>query len=79
MSLCAGTYAVMSVMIGSVTERLAPDSDFMYFVNNTNESMIDTVTRDNERVKIAATVTFLSGIFQVYCMVITFSILSIEI
>lgn len=55
----------MSVMIGSVTERLAPDSDFMLQINDTNSTMIDTYSRDAERVKIAATVTFLSGIFQV--------------
>lgn len=60
-----GTYAVMSVMIGSVTERMAPDSDFMLPGNDTNSTIIDIVSRDAERVKIAATVTFLSGIFQV--------------
>lgn len=52
-------------MIGSVTERLAPDSDFMMPGNDTNITILDTVGRDAERVKIAATVTFLSGIFQV--------------
>lgn len=64
-SLPTGTYAVMSVMIGSVTERLAPDSDFMLPGNDTNSTIIDIASRDAERVKIAATVTFLSGIFQV--------------
>uniref|UniRef100_A0A8C7XT60 Solute carrier family 26 member 6 n=1 Tax=Oryzias sinensis TaxID=183150 RepID=A0A8C7XT60_9TELE len=38
-----GTYAVMSVMIGGVTERLAPDSDFMTWDNVTNATLIDTV------------------------------------
>lgn len=60
-----GTYAVMSVMIGGVTERLAPDSNFMMWDNVTNSSIIDTVTRDAERVKVAAAVTFMSGLFQV--------------
>uniref|UniRef100_A0A8C2Q8W8 Solute carrier family 26 member 6 n=1 Tax=Cyprinus carpio TaxID=7962 RepID=A0A8C2Q8W8_CYPCA len=63
--ISVGTYAVMSVMIGSVTERLAPDSDFMIPGNDTNSTSLDIVSRDAERVKIAATVTFLSGIFQV--------------
>lgn len=63
--LSPGTYAVMSVMIGSVTERLAPDSDFTFPGNETNSTFIDFSSRDAERVKIAATVTFLSGIFQV--------------
>lgn len=60
-----GTYAVMSVMIGGVTERLAPDSDFMTWDNVTNTSIIDTVARDEERVRVAAAVTFISGLFQV--------------
>ncbi|KAI5606400.1 solute carrier family 26 member 6, partial [Silurus asotus] len=55
---------MMSVMIGGVTERMAPDTDFMIFNNISNGSIIDTVARDHERVKIAVAVTFLSGIFQ---------------
>ncbi|KTF80584.1 hypothetical protein cypCar_00022680 [Cyprinus carpio] len=67
-----GTYAVMSVMIGSVTERLAPDSDFMIPGNDTNSTSLDIVSRDAERVKIAATVTFLSGIFQLLLGLVRF-------
>lgn len=55
----------MSVMIGSVTERLAPDSDFMIFDNVTNSSVVDLASRDAERVRVAAAVTCLSGLFQV--------------
>lgn len=61
----SGTYAVMSVMIGGVTERLAPDSDFMTWDNVTNSSIVDVTLRDAERVRVASAVTFLSGIFQV--------------
>uniref|UniRef100_A0A674PM04 Solute carrier family 26 member 6 n=1 Tax=Takifugu rubripes TaxID=31033 RepID=A0A674PM04_TAKRU len=60
-----GTYAVMSVMIGSVTERLAPESDFMTFDNMSNSSIVDLVSRDAARVRVAAAVTCLSGLFQV--------------
>lgn len=60
-----GTYAVMSVMIGGVTERLAPDSDFMKWDNVTNTSQVDIIARDEERVRVAAAVTFISGLFQV--------------
>ncbi|GAA6106448.1 solute carrier family 26 member 6-like [Tachysurus ichikawai] len=70
--ISVGTYAVMSVMIGSVTERMAPDSDFMMFSNSSNSSVIDTVARDNERVKIAAAVTCLSGIFQLLLGLVQF-------
>lgn len=60
-----GTYAVMSVMIGGVIERLAPDSNFMIWDNETNSSIVDVVSRDAERVRVAAAVTFMSGLFQV--------------
>lgn len=56
---------MMSVMIGGVTERLAPDSNFMIWDNVSNSSIVDTATRDEERVRVAAAVTFLSGMFQV--------------
>uniref|UniRef100_A0A669F995 SLC26A/SulP transporter domain-containing protein n=1 Tax=Oreochromis niloticus TaxID=8128 RepID=A0A669F995_ORENI len=67
-----GTYAVMSVMIGGVTERLAPDSDFMTWDNVTNTSIIDTVARDEERVRVAAAVTFISGLFQILLGLVQF-------
>ncbi|XP_031601254.1 solute carrier family 26 member 6 [Oreochromis aureus] len=67
-----GTYAVMSVMIGGVTERLAPDSDFMRWDNVTNASIIDTVARDEERVRVAAAVTFISGLFQILLGLVQF-------
>ncbi|XP_067447772.1 solute carrier family 26 member 6 [Thunnus thynnus] len=70
--ISVGTYAVMSVMIGGVTERLAPDSEFMKWDNETNSSEVDTFTRDAERVKIAAAVTFLSGIFQIVLGLVQF-------
>lgn len=56
---------MMSVMIGGVTERLAPDSNFME-PTGVNDSLVLNVTlRDAERVRVAAAVTLLSGIFQV--------------
>ncbi|KAI5095183.1 solute carrier family 26 member 6, partial [Silurus meridionalis] len=70
--ISVGTYAVMSVMIGGVTERMAPDTDFMIFNNISNGSIIDTVARDHERVKIAVAVTFLSGIFQLLLGLVQF-------
>ncbi len=55
----------MSVMIGGVTDRIAPDSNFMVWDDATNSSIVDVIARDAERVRIAAAVTFLSGLFQV--------------
>uniref|UniRef100_A0A3Q4N9S9 Solute carrier family 26 member 6 n=1 Tax=Neolamprologus brichardi TaxID=32507 RepID=A0A3Q4N9S9_NEOBR len=70
--ISVGTYAVMSVMIGGVTERLAPDSNFMTWDNVTNTSIIDTVARDEERVRVAAAVTFISGLFQILLGLVQF-------
>uniref|UniRef100_A0A8D3E708 SLC26A/SulP transporter domain-containing protein n=1 Tax=Scophthalmus maximus TaxID=52904 RepID=A0A8D3E708_SCOMX len=67
-----GTFAVISVMIGGVTERLAPDSDFMIWDNVTNSSNVDIISRDAERVRVATAVTFLAGIFQILLGLVKF-------
>ncbi|KAF3860188.1 hypothetical protein F7725_000443 [Dissostichus mawsoni] len=67
-----GTYAVMSVMIGGVIERLAPDSNFMDWDNVTNSSQVNIDLRDAERVRVAAAVTFMSGIFQIILGLVQF-------
>lgn len=66
-----GTYAVMSVMIGGVTERLAPDSKFMEDGFN-GSSILNVTLRDEERVRVAAAVTLLSGIFQILLGLVQF-------
>ena len=59
-------------MIGSVTERLAPDSDFT-FLNGTNgTAVLDVTARDAYRVQIAASTTVLSGLFQVLLGMVRF-------
>ncbi|XP_062056795.1 solute carrier family 26 member 6 isoform X2 [Lepus europaeus] len=59
--ISVGTFAIMSVMVGSVTESLAPDEDFMDITNSTvNES-----ARDTYRVQLASTLSVLVGLFQV--------------
>ncbi|KAM7411780.1 hypothetical protein PAMA_021651 [Pampus argenteus] len=66
-----GTFAVISIMIGSVTERLAPDSDLS--VNGTNGTASEnTDERDAYRVQIACSLTVLSGIFQILLGVVRF-------
>ncbi|XP_047196123.1 solute carrier family 26 member 6-like [Hippoglossus stenolepis] len=67
-----GTFAVTSVMIGGVTDRLAPDSDFMIWSNVSNSSIVDIMSRDAARVQVAAAVTFLSGIFQILLGLVQF-------
>ncbi|XP_035512532.1 solute carrier family 26 member 6 [Morone saxatilis] len=66
-----GTFAVISIMIGSVTERLGPDSDFIG--NGTNGTEIVNLNeRDAYRVQIACSLTVLAGIFQLMLGVVRF-------
>ncbi|XP_030623646.1 solute carrier family 26 member 6 [Chanos chanos] len=62
--ISVGTFAVISIMLGGVTERLAPDD--LFLKNGTNGSVvIDTVARDEMRIQVAAAATLLSGLFQI--------------
>lgn len=65
MCLHAGPFAVISIMIGSVTGLLMPNSNFMDPVNGTNETVLNEARRDSARVELVATLTVLVGIFQV--------------
>ncbi|XP_043563668.1 solute carrier family 26 member 6 [Chiloscyllium plagiosum] len=69
-----GSFAVLSVMLGTITERIAPDENFLINSHNiTNGTAeIDTVARDLMRVKAATMVTFLCGIFQILLGLIRF-------
>ncbi|XP_062971385.1 solute carrier family 26 member 6 isoform X2 [Cynocephalus volans] len=59
--ISVGTFAVMSVMVGSVTESLAPDEDFVQDVNST----VNEEARDATRVQLASTLSVLVGLCQV--------------
>lgn len=68
-SLCmcvfAGTFTILSVMVGSVTERLAPDANFL-ILNGTNVTEeVNVTARDLYRVQVAAATTVLGGLIQV--------------
>lgn len=52
-------------MIGSVTERLAPDADFLVFNGTNVTEEVDIVSRDLYRVQVAAATTVLGGLIQV--------------
>uniref|UniRef100_A0A0A6YWP3 Solute carrier family 26, member 6 n=2 Tax=Mus musculus TaxID=10090 RepID=A0A0A6YWP3_MOUSE len=54
--ISVGTFAVMSVMVGSVTESLTADKAFVQGLN---------ATADDARVQVAYTLSFLVGLFQV--------------
>uniref|UniRef100_A0A3Q2WPZ2 Solute carrier family 26 member 6, like 1 n=2 Tax=Haplochromis burtoni TaxID=8153 RepID=A0A3Q2WPZ2_HAPBU len=67
-----GTFTVLSIMVGSVTERLAPDVDFQK-VNGTNiTAEVDVTARDSYRVQVAAATTVLGGLIQVLLGVVKF-------
>ncbi|XP_015342743.1 solute carrier family 26 member 6 isoform X1 [Marmota marmota marmota] len=59
--ISVGTFAVMSVMVGSVTESLAPDEKFLLDSNST----VNETARDVTRVQLASTLSVLVGLFQV--------------
>ncbi|XP_074458336.1 solute carrier family 26 member 6 [Larus michahellis] len=59
-----GPFAVISVMIGSLTESLVPSEDFLEPVNGSNMT-VNEERRDAARVELVATITVLTGIFQV--------------
>lgn len=60
---------MISIMVGSVTEKLAPDDNF--HVNGTNGTVVNYDARDAYRVQIACSLTVLVGIFQV-CLCVHF-------
>lgn len=52
-------------MVGSVTERLVLDVDFL-IINETNiTAEVDVIARDSYRVQVAAATTVLAGLIQV--------------
>ncbi|NXE43099.1 S26A6 protein, partial [Ptilorrhoa leucosticta] len=62
--LFSGPFAVISVMIGSLTESLVPSENFLESVNGSNATVNEEL-RDATRVELVATITVLTGIFQV--------------
>uniref|UniRef100_A0AAY4EY70 STAS domain-containing protein n=1 Tax=Denticeps clupeoides TaxID=299321 RepID=A0AAY4EY70_9TELE len=80
MQLPQGTFAVISLMIGGVVVREAPDSMFMLQANGTNSSvpsLIDTEARDARRVHLAVALTSLVGINQLLLGLLRFGFVAI--
>uniref|UniRef100_A0AAX7VE92 STAS domain-containing protein n=1 Tax=Astatotilapia calliptera TaxID=8154 RepID=A0AAX7VE92_ASTCA len=68
--ISVGTFAVISLMIGGVAVREAPDSMFMN-INATGSNASDAINvelRDKSRVQVAVMVTTLAGLIQVTCL-----------
>ncbi|XP_040264600.1 solute carrier family 26 member 6-like [Bufo bufo] len=64
-----GSFAVVSIMIGSITESLVPNDNFML---PGNETVIDTVARDKARAEVVAAITLLVGLFQLILGLVQF-------
>ncbi|KAJ3612145.1 hypothetical protein NHX12_020422 [Muraenolepis orangiensis] len=63
--ISVGTFAVMSLMIGGVVVREAPDSMFEVLASNSsNTSTLDLQARDARRVEVAVALTSLVGLIQ---------------
>ncbi|NWY73614.1 S26A3 protein, partial [Erithacus rubecula] len=69
--ISVGPFPVLSLMVGGVVTRLVPD-DSTGSGNSSNSSAID-----NERVMVAASVTFLSGVFQLLLGIFQFGFIVI--
>ncbi|KAJ0037047.1 hypothetical protein NL108_016423 [Boleophthalmus pectinirostris] len=73
-----GTFAVISLMIGGVVVREAPDSDFYIPANGTNMSaVLDEVARDARRVQVAMVFTTITGTIQIVLGLLRFGFVSI--
>ncbi|XP_055366373.1 solute carrier family 26 member 6-like isoform X2 [Betta splendens] len=58
-----GTFAVTSIMVGSVVQRLAPDAGPA--ANGTNQTAGDADALDADRVRVAASFAVLTGLVQI--------------
>lgn len=72
-----GTFAVISLMIGGVAVREAPDSMFYVPGNGTNLTVIDVEARDARRVQLAVALTTLVGLIQLLLGVCRFGFVAI--
>ncbi|KAL6112079.1 slc26a6 [Pungitius sinensis] len=67
-----GTFTVLSIMVGSVTERLGPDTNFLIKNGTNNTAEVDITARDLYRVQVAAATTVLGGLIQVVLGLVKF-------
>lgn len=61
----AGTFAVISILVGNICLQLAPESKFRVFNNVTNKTYVDVAAMEAERLHVSATLACLTAIIQV--------------
>uniref|UniRef100_A0A8C3TGE2 Solute carrier family 26 member 3 n=1 Tax=Catharus ustulatus TaxID=91951 RepID=A0A8C3TGE2_CATUS len=69
--ISVGPFPVLSLMVGGVVTRLVPDN------STGNSNSTNTSAIDNERVMVAASVTFLSGVIQLLLGIFQFGFIVI--
>uniref|UniRef100_A0A669F9R6 Solute carrier family 26 member 5 n=1 Tax=Oreochromis niloticus TaxID=8128 RepID=A0A669F9R6_ORENI len=77
--ISVGTFAVISLMIGGVAVREAPDSMYMN-INATGSNASDAINvelRDKSRVQVAVMVTTLAGLIQIVLGLLRFGFVAI--
>ncbi|TNN54139.1 Solute carrier family 26 member 9 [Liparis tanakae] len=60
-----GTFAVLSIMVGMVCLRLAPESDFSHFNATLNATVVDTELMNEVRLGISGTLACLTAVIQI--------------
>ncbi|XP_040007551.1 solute carrier family 26 member 9-like isoform X2 [Xiphias gladius] len=60
-----GTFAVLSIMVGIVCLRLAPESDFSHFNTTLNATIVDRDRMNDVRLGISGTLACLTAIIQI--------------
>uniref|UniRef100_A0A3Q1JPE1 STAS domain-containing protein n=1 Tax=Anabas testudineus TaxID=64144 RepID=A0A3Q1JPE1_ANATE len=63
--LVPGTFAVLSIIVGMVCLRLAPESDFSHFNATLNATVVDTDRMNDVRLGISGTLACLTAIIQI--------------
>ncbi|XP_068163578.1 prestin isoform X2 [Antennarius striatus] len=75
--ISVGTFAVISLMIGGVAVREAPDSMFLLPVNGSNTYVLNVEARDARRVQVAVVLSTLVGIIQFLLGLLRFGFVAI--
>ncbi|KAM3841154.1 solute carrier family 26 member 9 [Vipera latastei] len=72
-----GTFAVISIIVGTVCHELAPDSEFQYFNHTANEIMVNNTAMEAARLEISATLACLTALIQICLGFVQFGFVAI--
>ncbi|XP_048467771.1 solute carrier family 26 member 9-like [Rhincodon typus] len=72
-----GTFAVLSIIVGTVVQNEAPLEKFQHFNETLNETVTDNAAMNAYRMRIAGTVTCLTAVIQICLGFVQFGFISI--